>query len=134
MSNGLVIRDFKTLKVWQKANALEREIEALVKGFPSHEQYRLTDQIIRSSRSISANIAEGNTQLFIKRELFHANAALGSCGETRNHLLTAYQNNYISEEQYKILDEKFLEVIIMLYGYIKMLKSNLDNESVTIDT
>jgi four helix bundle protein len=105
----------------------------LVKAFPSHEQYRLTDQIIRSSRSISANIAEGNTQLFIKRELFHANAALGSCGETRNHLLTAYQNNYISEEQYKILDEKFLEVIKMLYGYIKMLKSCLDNESVTID-
>ncbi|UWV48006.1 four helix bundle protein [Acetivibrio thermocellus] len=134
MSNVLVIRDFKTLKVWQQANALEQEIEALVKAFPSHEQYRLTDQIIRSSRSISANIAEGNTQLFIKRELFHANAALGSCGETRNHLLTAYQNNYISEEQYKILDEKFLEVIKMLYGYIKMLKSNLDNESVTIDT
>lgn len=134
MSNVLVIRDFKTLKVWQKANALEQEIEALVKAFPSHEQYRITDQIIRSSRSISANIAEGNTQLFIKRELFHANAALGSCGETRNHLLTAYQNNYISEEQYKILDEKFLEVIKMLYGYIKMLKSNLDNESVTIDT
>jgi len=134
MSNVLVIRDFKTLKVWQKANALEQEIEALVKAFPSHEQYRLTDQIIRSSRSISANIAEGNTQLFIKRELFHANAALGSCGETRNHLLTAYQNNYISEEQYRILDEKFLEVIKMLYGYIKMLKSNLDNESVTIDT
>lgn len=134
MSNVLVIRDFKTLKVWQKANALEQEIEALVKAFPSHEQYRLTDQIIRSSRSISANIAEENTQLFIKRELFHANAALGSCGETRNHLLTAYQNNYISEEQYKILDEKFLEVIKMLYGYIKMLKSNLDNESVTIDT
>jgi four helix bundle protein len=134
MSNVLVIRDFKTLKVWQKANALEQEMEALVKAFPSHEQYRLTDQIIRSSRSISANIAEGNTQLFIKRELFHANAALGSCGETRNHLLTAYQNNYISEEQYKILDEKFLEVIKMLYGYIKMLKSNLDNESVTIDT
>ncbi|UZQ84790.1 four helix bundle protein [Thermoclostridium stercorarium] len=133
MSNVLVIRDFKTLKVWQKANALEQEIEALVKAFPSHEQYRLTDQIIRSSRSISANIAEGNTQLFIKRELFHANAALGSCGETRNHLLTAYQNNYISEEQYKILDEKFLEVIKMLYGYIKMLKSSLDNESVTID-
>jgi len=129
MSNVLVIRDFKTLKVWQKANALEQEIEALVKAFPSHEQYRLTDQIIRSSRSISANIAEGNTQLFIKRELFHANAALGSCGETRNHLLTAYQNNYISEEQYKILDEKFLEIIKMLYGYIKRLKSNLDNES-----
>lgn len=126
MSENLLIKDFKTLKVWQKANALEQEIGELVKGFPNHEQYRLVDQIIRSSRSIGANIAEGNTQLFIKRELFHANAALGSCGETRNHLLTAYQYNYISKEQYKILDEKFLEIIKMLYGYIKRLKSNLD--------
>jgi four helix bundle protein len=129
MCENLLIKDFKTLKVWQNANRLEQEIGKLVKGFPNHEQYRLVDQIIRSSRSIGANIAEGNTQLFIKRELFHANAALGSCGETRNHLLTAYQYNYISKEQYKILDEKFLEIIKMLYGYIKRLKSNLDNES-----
>ena len=134
MSESLVIKDFRTLKVWQKANALEQEIGELVKGFPGYEQYRLVDQIIRSSRSISANIAEGNTQLFVKREIFHANTALGSCGETRNHLLTAYQNNYISKEQYKILDEKFLEIIKMLYGYIKRLKSNLYNESVTIDS
>jgi len=129
MGESLVIKDFKTLKVWQKANTLEQEIGELVKGFPGYEQYRLTDQLVRAVRSIGANIAEGNTQLFIKRELFHANAALGSCGETRNHLLTAYQNNYISKEQYKILDEKFLEIIKMLYGYIKRLKSNSDNES-----
>jgi four helix bundle protein len=129
MCENLLIKDFKTLKVWQKANSLEQEIEELVKGFPSYEQYRLTDQLIRASRSIGANIAEGNTQLFVKRELFHANAALGSCGETRNHLLTAYQNNYISKELYNILDEKFCEIIKMLYGYIKRLKSNLDNES-----
>lgn len=31
MSKSLVIKDFRTLKVWQKANALEQEIEALVK-------------------------------------------------------------------------------------------------------
>jgi four helix bundle protein len=129
MSENLLIKDFKTLKVWQKANVLEQEIGELVKGFPSYEQYRLTDQLVRAVRSIGANIAEGNTQLFIKRELFHANAALGSCGETRNHLLTAYQNNYISKELYSILDEKFCEIIKMLYGYIKRLKSNLDNES-----
>ena len=129
MSENLLIKDFKTLKVWQKANVLEQEIGELVKGFPSYEQYRLTDQLVRAVRSIGANIAEGNTQLFIKRELFHANAALGSCGETRNHLLTAYQNNYISKELYSILDEKFCEIIKMLYGYIKRLKSNLDNGS-----
>ncbi|TZE80679.1 four helix bundle protein [Calorimonas adulescens] len=129
MSESLVIKDFRTLKVWQKANALEQEIGELVKSFPGYEQYRLVDQLIRASRSIGANIAEGNTQLFIKRELFHANAALGSCGESRNHLLTAFQNNYISREQYNALDEKLIEIIKMLYGYIKRLKSELYNSS-----
>lgn len=83
MCENLVIKDFKTLKVWQNANRLEQEIGKLVKGFPSYEQYRLVDQLVRAIRSISANIAEGNTQLFIKRELFHANAALGSAGEVK---------------------------------------------------
>ncbi|SHJ33615.1 four helix bundle protein [Lutispora thermophila] len=128
MSNVLVIRDFKTLKVWQKANSLEQEIGELVKGFPSYEQYRLTDQLIRASRSIGANIAEGNTQLFVKRELFHANSALGSAGECRNHLLTAYQNNYIHKEKYDSLDAKLVEVIKMLYGYIKKLKLKAGND------
>jgi len=129
MSNGLVIRDFKTLKVWQKANVLEQEIGELVKGFPSYEQYRLTDQLVRTVRSIGANIAEGNTQLFIKRELFHANAALGSAGEVRNHLLTAHQSGYINKEQYDALDKKLIEIIKMLYGYIKRLKLELGNDS-----
>ncbi|WP_279387736.1 four helix bundle protein [Xylanivirga thermophila] len=87
------------------------------------------DQLVRAIRSISANIAEGNTQLFIKRELFHANAALGSAGESRSHLLTAYQNNYITEEQYDILDTKTIEIIKMLYGYIKRLKLEIGNDS-----
>jgi four helix bundle protein len=129
MNESLVIKDFKSLKVWQKANALEQEIGEMVKGFPNYEQYRLIDQIIRASRSIGANIAEGNTQLFIKRELFHANAALGSAGEVRNHLLTAFQNNYISKEKYDTLDTKTIEIIKMLYGYIKRLKSELKDNS-----
>jgi four helix bundle protein len=129
MSNVLVIRDFKTLKVWQKANALEQEIGELVKEFPNFEQYRLVDQLVRAVRSIGANIAEGNTQLFVKKEIVHANIALGSAGEVRNHLLTAYQNGYINREQYDALDKKLIEIIKMLFGYIKRLKPDLDNKS-----
>ena len=32
----------------------------LVKKFPPEEKYRLTDQLLRSSRSITAQIAEGH--------------------------------------------------------------------------
>jgi len=129
MSQSLIVKDFKTLKVWQKANALEQEIGKLVKGFPGYEQYRLTDQLIRANRSIGANIAEGNTQLFIKKEIVHANIALGSAGEVRNHLLIGYQNGYINREQYDALDEKLIEIIKMLYGYIKRLKLKIGNDS-----
>jgi four helix bundle protein len=129
MSENLYIKDFKSLKVWQKANVLEQDIRELVKGFPSCEQYRLTDQLVRAVRSIGANLAEGNTQLFIKKEKVHANAALGSAGEVRNHLLTAFQNNYISKEKYDILDTKTIEIIKMLYGYIKRLKLEIGNDS-----
>jgi four helix bundle protein len=127
MSENLYIKDFKSLKVWQKANALEQDIEELVKGFPSYEQYRLVDQLVRAVRSISANLAEGNTQLFIKKEKVHANIALGSTGEIRSHLITALQSNYISQEQYDNLDRKVVEIIKMLYGYINRLKSQSDN-------
>lgn len=129
MSENLLIKDFKTLKVWQKANAFEQEIGELVKEFPNFEQYRLVDQLVRAVRSIGANIAEGNTQLFVKKEIVHANIALGSAGEVRNHLLTAYQNGYINREQYDALDKKLIEIIKMLFGYIKRLKPDLDNKS-----
>lgn len=127
MSENSIIKDFRTLKVWQKANSLEQEIGKLIKSFPSYEQYRLVDQLIRAARAIPANIAEGNTQLFIRKEINYASIALGSAGEVSSHLITAFQNNYISQEQYDNLDRKVVEIIKMLYGYINKLKSQSDN-------
>jgi four helix bundle protein len=42
---------FTDLEVWKKARLLRNNIAYLVKSFPAEEKYRLTDQIIRSSRS-----------------------------------------------------------------------------------
>ncbi len=50
---------FEDLEIWQLARNFRKEISTLVKTFPSEEKYRLTDQMIRSSRSVTANIAEG---------------------------------------------------------------------------
>lgn len=126
VNQNMIIKDFRTLKVWQKANVLEQEIVELAMSFPKYEQYRLIDQLVRAVRSIGANLAEGNTQLFIKKEKAHANIALGSTGEVRSHLITALQNNYISQEQYDNLDRKVVEIIKMLYGYINRLSNSVN--------
>ncbi|HEY1199634.1 MAG TPA: four helix bundle protein, partial [Niastella sp.] len=49
-------QSFENLVVWKRAREFKNEIFQLVKSFPAEEKYRLSDQLIRSSRSIPAQI------------------------------------------------------------------------------
>lgn len=51
--------DFKDLIAYKKAFEMSRMVFVLSKRFPKEETYSLTDQIRRSSRSVTAQIAEG---------------------------------------------------------------------------
>lgn len=55
---------FYDLEAWKKSRALKNKIWELVKSFPVEEKYRLSDQIIRSSRSIAATLAGAWTNYF----------------------------------------------------------------------
>lgn len=50
---------FKDLVVYKKAFEMSRMVFRLSKRFPKEETYSLTDQVRRSSRSVTAQIAEG---------------------------------------------------------------------------
>jgi len=52
------IRSFQDLRVYQGAFAVAQEVFELSHEWPKREQYALTDQVRRSSRSVCANIAE----------------------------------------------------------------------------
>ncbi len=53
------MRDFRTLKVWDKAHAITLTTYGLTRGFPAEERYGLMSQMRRCASSIPANIAEG---------------------------------------------------------------------------
>ncbi|HJS54297.1 MAG TPA: four helix bundle protein [Chitinophagaceae bacterium] len=53
----------------EKARELKNEIYHEVKTFPPEEKYRLVDQLIRSTRSDNAQVAEGHGRLFISFSL-----------------------------------------------------------------
>jgi len=53
------MRDFRGLKVWEKAHALTLAIYKATSDFPREEQFGLTSQLRRAAASIGANIAEG---------------------------------------------------------------------------
>ncbi|MGB0176006.1 MAG: four helix bundle protein, partial [Owenweeksia sp.] len=53
------VKSFEELKVYQEAREFRKEISGISKALPAEEKYRLTDQLIRASRSVTAQIAEG---------------------------------------------------------------------------
>jgi four helix bundle protein len=57
--------EFENLILWQKACEFKIEIRQLTEKFPNEEKYRLTDQLIRSSRSVNALIAEGHGRFIL---------------------------------------------------------------------
>ena len=53
-----MIKSFRELTVYQKAFEQATRIFEVTKRFPKEEQYSLTDQMRRASRSVCANIGE----------------------------------------------------------------------------
>lgn len=95
-----MIKSYKDLDVYNLSYSIAMEIFVLTRKFPKEELYSLTSQIVRSSRSISANIAEG----WAKREhpkkfKLQLIDALGSLTETENWIAFALDCQYISAEQ-----------------------------------
>jgi putative endonuclease len=55
MNNELKYNDFRDLEAWKNCREIRKKIWNLCKTFPNDEQYRLSDQMIRASRSSTAN-------------------------------------------------------------------------------
>jgi four helix bundle protein len=61
MSERGEIKTFRDLIVWQKAHEMDLRVIELVTSFPREQPFWVIgDQLLRSSTSISANIAEGH--------------------------------------------------------------------------
>ena len=98
-----MIKHFSDLEVYRLSYKNAMNIFKLTRNFPKEEIYSLTSQMIRSSRSIPANISEGwakrkHENLFKK----HLLDAIGSCDETKTWLNFACDCSYIDKE---IFDE-----------------------------
>jgi four helix bundle protein len=84
--------------------------------FPKEEKYSLTDQVIRSSRSVSANIAEGWGKRVYENEFKkHLVYAMGSLEETKVWLLFAKECRVITEETFSELNKDFDDLGARLY-------------------
>lgn len=94
----------------------------MINFFPADERYRLSDQLIRASRSISANIAEGYGRYHFQENIQFCRQARGSLTECLDHLICACDEKYITDEQLQEQRTHYHHVIKLLNGYISYLK------------
>lgn len=114
---------FEDLSAWQAAHTLTIRIAEDIKTFPKSEQYKLIDQIERSSRSITANIAEGFRKSSPREKAHFYKIALTSLDETKNHLIAARDLNYLDEEKFKQLSNLQIKTNILLTKLLKSVRN-----------
>ena len=118
------MRDFKELKVWEKAHHLTLAVYKATSTFPREELYGLTSQIRRSCASIPANIAEGCGRGGDVEFARFLQIAMGSASELEYHLLLACDLNFLISSDYERLASEVTEVKRMLTSFIQKLNAD----------
>ncbi|MBI2760072.1 MAG: four helix bundle protein [Chloroflexi bacterium] len=117
------MRDFRDLKVWERAHKLTLGVYAASKGFPRDELDGLTSQIRPSAASVPANIAEGcgrNGSAELSRFM---QIALGSASELEYQILLAHDLGYLTDGDFEHLAANTIEVKRMLGSFIQRLRT-----------
>ena len=113
------VNSFRDLIVYQKAYKLAMEIFEISKSFPKEEKYSLTDQIRRSSRSVTSNIAEAwAKKRYVKSFVNKLTDSLGEEYETEVWLDYSRDTKYITVIMHSELMNEYDEVRKMLISMI----------------
>jgi four helix bundle protein len=116
-------RTFESLDVWQAARKLRRDISALVGLFPATEKLRLADQMVRASRSVTANIAEGYGRYHYQENIQFCRLARGSLFELLDHFSVCEDEDYIGQGQLDDFRAHAMQTIKLFNGYIGYLRN-----------
>src|SRR2546428_13073793 len=97
------MKDFRSLKVWEKAHQLALSLYPATASFPRQEAYRLVSQIRRAASSIPSNIAEGCGREGDPELARFCIIARGSATELEYQLLLARDLKLIQPKDYETL-------------------------------
>jgi four helix bundle protein len=115
------VKDFRQLKVWEKAHQLALALYHVTASFPRDETYGLTGQIRRAASSIPSNLAEGCGREGDAELARFCYIARGSASELEYHLLLARDLKLIQSNDYEQLAQQTTEIKRMLTVFVQKL-------------
>lgn len=117
------MKDYRKLKVWERAHQIVLKTYQITESFPQTERYGLTSQIRRSASSVPINIAEGCGRATELDSAHFFQIALGSASELSYELLLAHDLKYLGDEDFQALSVELDEISRMLAALIRRFRA-----------
>jgi four helix bundle protein len=117
------IEKFEDLKCWQESRKLRKMISNVTNKVTVRRDVVFCNQIRSAALSIMSNIAEGFESNTDKERINFLNYARRSCGEVRNDLYAALDDNYISENDFEKIYDQACITGKLISGFISYLRN-----------
>lgn len=115
---------FQSWQVYKDARNLRKEINKVLKTYPTEEKYILTDQTKRAVLSVILQVAEGSERKTSKDKNVFINRSLTSLFEVVACLDGALDDGYINENQHKEFMLKIQNIAKQLRGLEKYISKS----------
>jgi len=112
---------FERLRVYQDSLSFSKQAYKVTKSFPKDELFSITSQLRRAALSICLNIAEGSSLTKTEFKNF-LRRSRGSVYECVPILSLAFDNRYISENQFAELSNSCLKLAKSISALINSIK------------
>ena len=120
----MTIKRFEDLECWKEARMLTQDIYGYTKRSAFSKDFRLSGQITGASISVMNNISEGfdsKSNREFARFLIYSRR---SCSEVQNCLYVAWDQKYISEDEFRSAYKHCEKVRKIIDGLIRYLKDH----------
>jgi len=120
-------KSFEALECWKACREVRIYIAQIVKKYPHNEKFSLVNNMLRSARSTTNNIAEGYGRFHYKENIQFCRVSRGSLYELRDQIICSLDEGFIENGEYRKSLELITKATALLNGYINYLNERLTN-------
>jgi len=124
-SESLRTKGYHKLILWQKAREFVKLVYKYSEKFPKSEEYVLKSQLRRAVVSVVLNIVEGYRRSSTKEFIRFLNISAASLTEVEACIEIAADLGYFTQAEYKLLEERMVEIEVILFSFEKSLRKKL---------
>ena len=118
------IKKFEDIQAWQKGRELKQAVYRCSKRGDFAKDFALREQIRRAAISITANIAEGFERDGNREFIQFLSISKGSTGEVQDHLYTALDESYLSQQEFDAFYAQAPEVAKLTASFMNYLRQS----------